>query len=447
MSGTRMFPGGIHPKEIGNGKGATQNIPIRRAKPPVRVVIPLQQHIGAPCTSTVEAGDIVHMGQVIGVSESFISAPIHASVSGKVVKLDRCVLPNGLNVPAVVIDNDFEDRRWPGAHEKGSQPKELTVEAMVKIVRDCGIVGLGGAAFPTSVKLVPPKDSPVDTVLLNAAECEPYLTCDDRLMQEEPEAILDGLSIVKTILGAGQAIVGIESNKPAAYAAMKAKATADVRLVELPVQYPQGGEKQLIYALTKRTVPLGKLPASVGVVVINVATAWAIHRAVREGLPLIERVVTVTGRVGQPANLLVRVGTTVADLIDECGGLTDGVEEVVLGGPMMGAALSRLDVPVSKATSGILALGKEAVPPPELACMHCGRCNRVCPMCLMPNVIDAAARKSQWDVAEDYNALACLECGACTFTCPSKRQLTQSCRTAKAGVQAKRARAQQAKGV
>ncbi len=437
----RKFPGGIHPREIGNGKEATQDTPARDAKAPVRVVIALQQHIGKPCASVVKAGDRVDMGQVIGMAEGLISASVHASISGKVVKLDRCVLPNGLNVPAVVIDNDFEDRWHPDCRPR-DHVDAVDAPQLAQILRDAGIVGLGGATFPTAVKLSPPAEKPVDTLLLNGAECEPYLTCDHRMMLENAEEIADGFRLARRMLAAKTAIVGIENNKMDAVEAMRAALGSDAEVTALPVRYPQGGEKQLIYALTGRTVPLGRLPADVGVVVINVATAAAISRAVRQGRPLIERMVTVTGRVAKPANLRVRIGTTIADLVDECGGLAEGAEKVIVGGPMMGAAISRLDIPVTKGTSGILAFGKEGSLPKELACMHCGRCTRACPMRLLPNQIDAAARHTNWDLAEGYNALACMECGACTYVCPSKRMLTQSCRTAKAGIQAKRAAAQ-----
>lgn len=445
---TRMFPGGIHPREIGNGKSATQSTPIRNARSPVRVVIALQQHIGAPCQSLVQAGDRVDLGQMIGQSEAFISAPVHASVSGKVVKLDRCVLANGLNAPAIVIDNDFEDRWHPDCTPR-TNVEALSPQELVQIVRNAGIVGLGGATFPTSVKLSPPKgragkDDPataIDTILLNGAECEPYLTSDHRLMLEATQEILDGFQLARKMVGASRAIIGIEDNKPDAIESMRKAAQGfDMQVVALPVQYPQGGEKQLIHALTGRTVPVGELPASVGTVVINVGTAAAISKAVREGKPIIDRIVTLTGRINHPANLRVRIGTTIVDLVDECGGFTEGVEKVVMGGPMMGIALARLDLPVTKGTSSLLALGAEAFIPCELNCMNCGRCTKACPMRLLPNKIDAAARRSRWAVAEEYNALACIECGCCSYVCPSKRELTQSCRTAKAGIQAERQR-------
>lgn len=441
----RGFPGGIHPREFGNGKVATQGIPVRDAKPPVRVVIALQQHIGKPCVSTVQKGDKVDLGQMIGAAEGLISAPVHASVSGRVVKLDRCVLHNGLSVPAVVIDNDFEDRWHPDCKPRG-QADALDERELVRIVREAGIVGLGGATFPTAVKLAPPADKPVDTLLLNGAECEPYLTSDHRVMLESSEEVADGFLLAKRILGAREAIAGIEDNKMDAVEAMRKALGSNARVEALPVRYPQGGEKQLIYALTGRIVPIGRLPADVGVVVINAATAAAISRAVRQGKPLIDRVITLAGRIAQPANLRVRIGTTIADLIDECGGLTEGAEKVVLGGPMMGAALPRLDLPVTKGASGVLAFGKEAIEPRELACMHCGRCTRVCPMQLIPNQIDAASRRRRWDLAEKYNGLSCIECGCCTYACPSKRMLTQSCRAAKAGIQAQREAAQKKQG-
>ncbi len=434
----RKFPGGVHPKETGNGKSATQYQPIRDAKPPVRVVIALQQHMGAPCESVVKAGERVDLGQVIGRSEARISAAVHASVSGRVVKLDHCMLASGISVPAVVIDNDFEDR-WHPTCVPHPGIEQMDAQQMLQIVREAGIVGLGGATFPTAVKLAPPPEKPVDTILLNGAECEPYLTCDHRLMLENAAEIVDGLLLAQRMLGAKNAIVGIEDNKPDAIEAMRKALEGKAEVVALPTHYPQGGEKQLIYALTGRTVPIGALPADVGTVVINVGTAGAISAALRQGRPLIDRVITLAGHIASPANLRARIGTTIADLIDECGGLSDGVEKVLHGGPMMGMALPRLDLPVTKMLNGLLAFGADSESRRELPCMHCGRCVSHCPMRLMPFQLDAAARHSRWDVAESFQAMACIECGVCTFVCPSKRLITQGCRTCKAALQAKRA--------
>ncbi|MDR3052034.1 MAG: electron transport complex subunit RsxC [Oscillospiraceae bacterium] len=438
MSFAGVFPGGIHPKETEGGKAATSGQAVRTMPPPVRVVIPMQQHIGGPSQCTVQPGDLVNMGEVVGRAVGAWGVPVHASVSGRVVAVDRCVLLSGVSVPAVVIDNDFEDR-WHEDCRPREDADSLPKEELLRIVRDAGIVGLGGATFPTAVKLAPPADKPVDTIILNGAECEPCLTADHRLMLEDPQAVADGLALAAKILGAKVAIVGIEDNKPDAVNAMRQAIQDRGKVVALPVRYPQGGERQLIYALTKRVVPVGKLPADVGAVVINVATVAAISHAVRQGKPLIDRIVTVTGRVAEPGNLRVRIGTALADVVDACGGLTEGADRVVLGGPMMGAAAPRLDLPLTKAMSGILALGKEGGARRESACIHCGRCAQACPMRLLPVKIDAASRQTMWDEAEGLQALACIECGCCTYVCPAKRELTQSCRTAKAGIHAQRA--------
>ncbi len=433
MADSRAFPGGIHPREIGNGKPTTQGCSIIDQAAPVRVVVAMAQHIGAPAKCVVNPGDTVAIGQVIGQAEGLISAPVHAPVSGKVVKLDRCVLPTGQTVPAVVIDNDFEDR-WDAAIKPRTEAEvdKLTNEQLIAIVRDAGVVGLGGATFPTAVKLAPPK--PVDTLIINGAECEPYLTADHRVMLEQSAAIADGVRLAKKMLGAATVLVGIEDNKPDAVAAMREALGNDAKVVSLPVRYPQGGEKQLIYALTGRVVPIGKLPADVGTVVINVGTAAAISAAVREGKPLIDHVVTVSGRVANPANVRVRIGTTLADVVDGRGGFTDGVDKIVLGGPMMGFTVPRLDIPMIKGLSGILGMSR--LSEPELPCIRCGRCAEACPMNLLPMKIDAAARRYRWDLAEGLQVAGCMECGTCSYVCPAKREVTQGCKTAKAGIKA-----------
>lgn len=434
VASTRTFPGGIHPKEVGNGKAATAAAPIRKAQDPVRVNIPMAQHIGAPAKALVSEGEYVTMGQLIGEACGPVSAPVHASVSGKVVSVGQMPTASGVNVTTVSIDNDFQDR-WHESVQPRSNVEALSSGEIVQIIRDSGIVGLGGATFPTSVKVNVPKDQAVDTVILNGAECEPYLTADHVLMLEASKAIADGLLLVAKAVGAARTMVGIEANKPDAVEAMR-KALADkpTEVVSLPVRYPQGGEKQLIYALTGRVVREKKLPIHEGVLVLNVATAAAISAAVRQGRPLIDRVVTVAGRVASPANLRVRIGTEIQDIIDQCGGFTEGVSKVLMGGPMMGQALPRLDLPVTKGVSGILAFGKEATCFEERACIRCARCVKVCPMNLMPTKIDALARRKRWEEADAIRAMSCIECGACTYVCPAKRQITLNCRVAKAGI-------------
>lgn len=436
MANTRTFKGGVHPHETGNGKQSTNAQAVIDAKVPAFVTIPLSQHIGAPCKCVVTPGQVVAMGQVIGEAGGFVSAPVHASVSGKVKALCDCVLQSGKSVPAVVIENDFEDR-WDECVKPRANVGSLNAKELLEIVRDRGIVGLGGATFPTAVKLAPPPEKQVDTLILNGAECEPYLTSDHRLMLEHAAEVIDGMLLEAKMLGASRMMVGIEDNKPDAVSAMQQAAQGkNIEVVALPTKYPQGGEKQLIFALTGRRVPNGGLPADVKTVVSNVSTAYAVSKAVRENKPLIDRVVTVAGHVKKPANLRVRIGTPLLDLVQACGGFEDGVRKVVLGGPMMGAAISTLHIPVTKGTSGLLAFGEEGVHAKESPCIRCGRCVQACPMRLVPTQIDAYARRSHWEDCEKIGAMNCMECGACTFVCPAKRELTQSCRMAKLGIRA-----------
>ena len=436
MANTRTFNGGVHPHETGNGKQSTNAQPVIDAKVPACVVIPLSQHIGAPCKCVVTPGQTVAMGQVIGEAGGFVSAPVHASVSGTVKAISSCVVASGQRVNAVVIENDFQDR-WDESVKPRQNVGSLDAKQLLDIVRDRGIVGLGGATFPTAVKLAPPAEKHVDTLILNGAECEPYLTSDHRLMVEHAAQVIDGMLLEAKILNATKLLVGIEDNKPDAVAAMRQAAEGkNIEVVALPTRYPQGGEKQLIFALTGRRVPNGALPADVQTVVSNVSTAYAVSLAVRENKPLIDRVVTVAGRVKKPANLRVRIGTPLYDLVEACGGFEDGVRKVVLGGPMMGMAISSLNIPVTKSTGGLLAFGEEGVHAQESPCIRCGRCVEACPMRLVPTRIDAYARRSQWEECSKLGAMNCMECGACTFVCPAKRELTQSCRMAKMGIRA-----------
>lgn len=432
MSGSRMFPGGVHPREGVNGKAVTGISPVQLAAVPSRVIIPMQQHIGAPCKCVVSKGDYVRVGQVIGEAAGFVSAPVHASVSGTVVAVAPCVLANGHTSEAVIIDNDFTDT-WVEL-KPVSEPEKLDAKSLAEAVRQAGIVGLGGATFPTHVKLTPPPGQKVDTLIVNGAECEPYLSADHRLMVEDPKAIIDGVKLVVDAMGLDKAIIGVENNKMDAVRALSEAARAvsgKITVKALPVRYPQGGEKQLIYALTKKRVPNGGLPSAVGVAVCNVGTAAAISAAIRQGRPLIERIVTVGGLVNAPGNFKVRIGTTVDALIEQAGGFLPKVKQFIYGGPMMGMAISRADIPVTKGCSGLLALGEEAMEPKESACIRCGRCIKACPMQLVPTLIDQYMRADRFDLAEKAGAMNCLECGACTFVCPAKRSLTQSCRVCK----------------
>ena len=425
MAITQTFGGGVHPREIGNGKKATQSAQIITAAAPARVTIAMVQHGGAPAACCVKVGQTVNMGQVIGEAQGFVSAPVHASVSGKVVAVTTCTVASGKTVPAVVIENDFEDR-WDESVRPCENVDALTDADIVGIAARCGIVGLGGAAFPTAVKLNTSKaEKKPDTVIVNGSECEPYLTSDHRLMVENAAKIVDGIRFAMKGCGAKRAIVGIEDNKPDAVEAMKAAAGDGVEVVALPAKYPQGFEKMLIYALTGRRVPNGALPL-------------AVQCVVREGRPIIDRIVTFAGRVANPCNLRVRIGAPLMDLIDEVGGLTDGVRKLIVGGPMMGNTVPTLNLPITKNFGGFLALGEKAISAEETACIRCGRCLRACPMGLMPAKIDALVRKGNYDGAIAAGAMNCMECGSCTYACPAKRELTQSCRVAKAIARSKK---------
>ncbi len=427
----KMFPGGTHPHEGVNGKSVNSGNAIRELPAPQRVYIPLSQHIGAPAAALVKKGDTVLMGQKIGEAGGFVSAPVHASVSGKVVGIENMEIASGAVVPTVVIDNDFQDT-WTELHPS-DHPETLTAAELQKIVREAGIVGLGGATFPTSVKLTPAQGKTIEKLIINGAECEPYLTADHRLMLEKPAEIIDGLHLMMLALDVKEAIIGVEDNKMDAIQALLAacEGVEGITVQALPVMYPQGGEKQLVYACTRRKVPTGGLPLDVGCVVCNVGTVYAIQQAIREGKPLIQRVATMGGLVNNPGNYLIRVGALVENLIDACGGMQPDVVKLISGGPMMGAALAHAKIPMTKGTSGILALGKESAEKPENPCINCGRCVQACPMRLVPTKLDLLVRVGNYEEAEQNGVLNCMECGACTFACPAKRLLTQSCRTGK----------------
>jgi len=440
MASRFSFKGGIHPlQRIHHGKRLTEGCPIERCSVPDEVVIPLAQHIGAPSTPIVAVGDIVDMGQKIADERGYVSVPCFSSVSGKVKAIEKRPHISGQPSMAIVIENDHEDRLYPGIKSPGKL-EDLTPAQIVDAIKGAGLVGMGGAAFPTHVKLSPPAEKKIDTVIVNGAECEPYLTADHRIMLEHPDEVVRGLKAVIKVLGASNAWIGIELNKPDAIAAMKkAVSGSDIHVAPLKVKYPQGAEKQLINAITGRVIPSGGLPMDVGVVVVNAGTAYQISQAIDKGLPLFERVVTVTGSVGQPSNLLVRIGTPISYVITHAGGLSGKIDKVIAGGPMMGIALHSLDAPVMKGTSGILALDeKMARPSPESACIRCGKCVMVCPIGLQPYLIDAYAEKDRFDDAEKLGAMDCIECGCCAYTCPANRHLVQGMRLAKCEINNKR---------
>lgn len=426
----RAFRGGVHPP---GHKEATAGSPVAWAPVPSRLVVPLSQHLGAPCVATVAEGDRVERGQVIGDVDAMVSAPVHSPVAGTVAEIGRTLTAGGTVVGAIVIDAD-EQQDLDGFV---IVPDEGDGKARV---RAAGVVGMGGATFPSVVKLNPPKGMEIKTVILNGCECEPFLTCDHRLMLEQPERVVAGAVHIRSLVGAGRAIIALEENKPDAAAALRAATRDGVEIVELPVRYPQGAEKQLIYALLKTEVPHGKLPAATGALVHNVATAVAIADVLEYGKPLTERIVTVTGAVGRPGNYRVLLGTLVSELIEAAGGLSDDVERVISGGPMTGMALGSLDVPVTKGMSGIVALPKGLAAPAlsdDQPCMRCGRCPESCPMSLEPYAIANYAHLAMWDAAASRNALDCIECGVCSYVCPTNRPLLQLVRQAKSAAMAK----------
>ncbi len=425
------FSGGVHP--AGN-KELTAHKPTVAAAIPKRVIIPLSQHIGAPCKAVVVIGQEVKKGEKVGEAGGFVSAPVHASVSGKVVAIGNFPHILGADLPSVVIESDGKDE-WVAGLKETPDYNLLSPDELKKMVSDAGIVGMGGATFPTHVKLSPPKEKPIDVVILNGAECEPYLTSDHRLMLEKPKDIIEGLRILMRILGVKKGYIGIEANKPDAIETMQkaAAGAADVDVVPVKVKYPQGAEKMLIKAIAHRTVPAGGLPMDAGVVVQNVGTAAAIYDAVRYGRPLIERYVTVTGRgVKDPKNFRVRLGTTFSQLIEEAGGLTEDAAKVISGGPMMGMSQYNLEVPVIKGTSGITVMPKSEVSTKSYGpCIRCARCIDACPMMLQPSVIGLFIEKGHYEDAKDYNLMDCFECGSCTFVCPANRPRVQWVKKAK----------------
>jgi electron transport complex protein RnfC len=395
---------------------------------PEKVIIPLSQHIGAPSNPIVKVGDEVKTGQVIAEAGGYVSIPQHASISGKVTKIDQFPHPVGTTQMAIEITGDGNDT-WVELTDKPDY-LSLSADEMKKRIADAGVCGMGGAGFPTHVKLSPPADKPIDTVVLNGVECEPYLTSDYRLMLERGQDIINGLKIIMKILGAANGVIGIEVNKPEAIKSMETliKGETNIRVVSLKMRYPQGAEKQLIYAATRRKVPnRGGLPMAVKVVVQNVGTAVAIYEAVRYQKPLVERIISVTGSVvAKPGNLKARIGTPFSKLVAFCGGTTGEIGKIISGGPMMGFALPDLEAPVAKGSSGLLLLNpKEAHILQERTCLRCGRCVDVCPQNLFPSLIAAAVRNNDLATADKAGMTDCMKCGSCAYVCPSHIRLVQ----------------------
>lgn len=437
MLETKTFNGGVHPPQLKK----TADCPIVSLPLPDRVILHVSQHKGAPAKPIHKITDIVKCGEKIAAAGGFVSSPVHASISGKVIGVGSFLHPMGIPSQAIVIERDKEAEETVYKYEDGLQ---LPKEEIMRRIQECGVVGLGGATFPTHVKLTTKETSIVDTVILNGAECEPALTTDYRMMLEHPEEIINGLRLIMKVLGVSKGIIAVENNKPQAIEKLDSLLKDDKEIFVQPLitKYPQGGEKQLIAACTGREVPSGKLPLDVGVVVANVTSAAYISYGVNYQIPLMERVVTLSGNcVKNPGNYLVRLGTTVADLIKFAGGLKEDVplKKIIMGGPMMGFALFNLNVPIIKGTGGILCWDEEEAKIYEpKSCLRCGRCEKACPMGLQPYLINKCAEHKAWNEAEKLNILDCMECGSCAFTCPATLPIVQNIRLAKSMIMAQR---------
>ena len=419
----QAFFGGVHPNDM---KAATNEKAIEQLAPPAEVVIPMSMHFGAPCTPLVKAGDPVKVGQKIGETRG-LGAPIHASVSGTVKAVEPRPYNMGGNMMAVVIENDFQDTLSEEV-QAPADPDALSVEEMVEIVKNAGIVGMGGATFPTHVK-ISGGIGKVDTVIINGAECEPYITGDHRTMLERPEQIIGGATYLAKMFGVDKVIIGVEDNKQNGIDALNAcirEKSAPVVVEPLHCRYPQGGEKQLCQAITGKQVPPGGLPSNIGCAVFNINTTCAIFRAITTGMPVVRKIVTVSGSgVVEPKNIECPIGTPVARLFDACGGLKDGTYKLIMGGPMMGMAQYTAEVPVGKGTGAMLAFCEDeekTVANPQ--CIRCGRCVEACPMHLEPLMLYQYAEKGMLDELNDAHIMDCMECGACAYACPARMHLT-----------------------
>ncbi len=434
LSKVKSFKGGVHPSEW---KELTEKMAFEVMPNPKLVIVPISQHIGKPAKPLVKKKDEVKAGQVIAEAEGFISSPIHAPVSGIVKDIHREATVTGFPKDSIIIQANEENEieAMPSL-----DPASITDEDIRKRVKEAGIVGQGGAAFPTFVKLTPPDGAKIDYVILNGCECEPYLTRDDRYMLERTEDVISGLKLIMKALGVAKGAIGIENNKPEAIAAMGKAVASDpnITVETLQTKYPQGAEKMLIKAVLDREVPPGKLPLDVGCVIQNIGTAIAIHDAVVKGEAQITAAVTVSGGgINEPKNVIVRVGTPLSDVLDYCGGVKEEAAKVVVGGPMMGVSQFDMAAPIMKATSGILVLTKEEVNAhPETPCLKCGKCIEVCPLGLTPTKLARLSELERLEDAEDFGITTCMECGTCTFTCPANIPLVQWIRLGKQRVMA-----------
>ena len=424
--GLATFKGGIHPYE---GKEMSENKPVQVLIPKGEMVFPMAQHIGAPAKPLVKKGDRVLVGQKIGEAGGFISANVICSVSGTVKAVEPRLMVNGTMVTSVIVENDGLDEKIEHFGEDRDYTK-LSKDEIRSIVKEAGIVGLGGAGFPTNVKLTPKDDSKIDYILVNGAECEPYLTSDYRMMLEEPEKIVGGLKVILSLFDNAKGVIGIENNKPEGIKKLEELVKNEPRIEVRPLltKYPQGGERSLIYAITGRKVNSSMLPADAGCIVDNIDTVIAIYNAVCKQTPLIRKIITVTGdAIVNPQNFSVRLGTNYQELLEAAGGFKNDPEKVISGGPMMGQALFSLDLPVTKTSSALTCFSKDMVAAQEPnPCIRCGRCVSACPSHLVPPLMMNAAMKNNCEAFEKLNGMECMECGSCAYVCPAKRPLTQA---------------------
>ena len=417
------FMGGIHPYD---GKAISKDKPIKTVLPKGDLVYPLSQHIGAPAKPVVQKGDRVLTGQKIAEADGYLSVPIFSSVSGTVKAIEPRRVVTGDNVMSIVVENDgqYEEITYPAARPL----EELTREEILTFVKEGGVAGMGGAGFPTHVKLAPKEPGKIEYVIANCAECEPYLTSDYRRMVEEPDSLIDGIKVILSLFPNARGVLAVEDNKPEAIRLLKERAAGETRIsvAKLPTKYPQGSERQLIYAVTGRAINSSQLPADAGCIVDNVDTIVAVNRAVRERKPLITRIVTVTGdAVAEPQNFRVRIGTNYHELIEEAGGFAAEPARIVSGGPMMGFGIFDLDVPTTRTASALLCLSKDEVGTPS-ACINCGRCVEACPSRLVPTLLERYAVHYDTEMFLKRDGMECCECGCCSYVCPAKRQLTQA---------------------
>jgi electron transport complex protein RnfC len=424
------FKGGIHPSDM---KGSTRHKPVEALPPPARIVLPMSMHAGTPCEPMVRPDQEVFLGQLIADCNTPVSAPIHSPVSGRVLAIDRHPHPDGSRVLSVIIENDGRDTPHESVHPRGSV-EALTSDQLLKIIRDAGIVGMGGGAFPTHYKIGAARGK-CHTVIINAAECEPYVTADHRLMLAAPEEVIGGLRVLIKLLEPKRAVIAIESNKRDAMESLRRTlpGKTDIELIMLRTRYPQGSERQIVTSVTGLETPSGKHPPDVGCIVFNVATAAALHRAVTAGQPLIRRIVTVSGSaVANAKNLDVRIGTPISDIFNATGGFREPPDKVITGGPMNGVAQHDLSAPLIKGCGALLAFaGSEPAPQSREICIRCGRCVRVCPVHLLPIYLYMNERRDRLDELERLHLADCIECGSCSYICPGRLHLVHAMRTGK----------------